>query len=605
MKTHRIYIVVLCAFLAVRLEAQLSPGALSNAHKELEGMTNCTQCHEIGNKVLNDKCLQCHKEIKTLIDKQEGYHASQEVRGKDCFRCHSDHHGRNFDMVRFDEKKFNHSLASYELTGAHKQIDCRKCHQTGYIADQALKKRKDTFLGLRQQCAACHTDAHQKTLGNDCAKCHTTEKFAPASKFNHDRSDFPLEGKHKSVQCLECHKKEIKNGLSFQRFADVPFKNCNSCHEDPHKDKLGTNCKECHTEVSFGVLTGLSKFNHSKTKFTLKGKHKKVECRECHQMNVLPIAIFQDRLGVKTESCNTCHKDVHEGKFGTNCAECHTEEGFRKVGNLDKFDHNRTAFVLKGKHESVDCKKCHKTASMTDPVPHNTCATCHTDYHEGQFSAHLIVPDCAACHTESGFSESNFSQEQHAKTKFPLDGAHIATPCFACHKQEAKWKFVGLGVRCVDCHKDIHNGQIAAQWYPDKACEQCHVTSSWRESHFDHKKTAFVLKGAHEKQDCRACHKPDATYPHGQFAGLPATCSHCHAEVHNRQFEVKGATNCARCHGNESWDIAKFNHDKTNFKLEGKHATVDCAGCHKPVTEKEITFVQYKYKSFECVVCHQ
>ena len=34
------------------------------------------------------------------------------------------------------------------------------------------KKRKDTYLGLSRDCSICHQDPHQKTLGNDCAKCH-------------------------------------------------------------------------------------------------------------------------------------------------------------------------------------------------------------------------------------------------------------------------------------------------------------------------------------------------------------------------------------------------------------------------------------------------
>jgi hypothetical protein len=605
LKQGTLYSILFFTLLAGRLAAQLSPGELSNPHKDLEGMSKCTQCHDLGSKVSNDKCLACHKEIKTLIDRNKGYHVSTDVKGKDCAKCHSDHHGRNFDMVRYDEKNFNHNLAGYELTGAHKKIDCRDCHKPEYVADANLKKRKETFLGMDDKCVSCHKDSHQKTLGTDCAKCHNNEKFAPATKFNHDKSDFPLVGKHKTVQCIDCHREETRNGAVFQKFADVPFKNCNSCHNDPHNNNLGVNCKECHTEQSFTGWTGLNKFNHSKTLFPLKGKHKQVNCRECHTMTATPSNVFQDRRGVLTDNCVTCHKDVHDNQFGTNCVECHTEEGFRKGGDLKKFDHNRTSFALKGKHEAVDCKKCHKSEHMTDPLPHNTCAVCHTDYHEGQFAGLVSTPDCASCHTVDGFAGSTYTLEQHAKTKFPLDGAHIATPCFACHKLEEKWKFKGLGQRCIDCHKDGHGGQIDEKWYPNKTCEQCHVSSSWRDSRFDHSKTKFALKGAHTKQACRDCHVPDAAYKYGKFAGLPANCSECHEETHNKQFEVKGVTDCAKCHSNDEWKVKKFNHSKTKFILEGKHATVDCAGCHKNTTVGDKTFVQYKFKSFECVVCHQ
>jgi len=157
--------------------AQLSPGDLAAAHTHLEGLSNCTQCHVLGQKVSNDKCLACHTEIKTRIDQQSGYHASSEVRGKDCATCHSDHHGRKFDMVRFDEDYFNHDLAGYPLSGAHRKIDCRQCHTPDLIDDPDLKKRKASFLGLDRDCLSCHEDQHQNTLSNDCAKCHTTDAF--------------------------------------------------------------------------------------------------------------------------------------------------------------------------------------------------------------------------------------------------------------------------------------------------------------------------------------------------------------------------------------------------------------------------------------------
>jgi hypothetical protein len=605
LKNKFLYIVICVVFIAGRLTAQLSPGPLANGHKDLEGMSKCTQCHDIGNKATNDKCLSCHKEIKSLIDRNRGYHVSNDVKGKDCIKCHSDHHGRNFDMTRFDEKNFNHNLASYELTGAHTRIDCRKCHMPDLVGDPELKKRKETFLGLDTKCNACHKDVHQKTLGNDCAKCHTTEKFAPATKFNHDKSDFALIGKHKTVQCIDCHQKETRSGETFQKFSGVAFKNCNNCHKDPHNEHLGTNCKECHSEQSFTGWAGLNRFNHAKTLFPLKGKHKQAKCQECHQMAATPLTVFQDRLGVKTENCSVCHKDVHEGSFGTNCAECHSEDSFRKGGSMDNFNHNRTRFALEGKHETVDCKKCHKSEHMTDPVPHNTCAKCHTDYHEGQFADHILPPDCAECHTVNGFSGSTFTLELHAKTKFKLEGAHVATPCFACHKQEEKWKFRGIGQRCVDCHKDVHNAQIADKWYPNKACEQCHQTSSWQDNKFDHSKTAFALKGVHAKQNCRDCHVPEEGYKYGKFAGLHAACYQCHEDEHNRQFDAAGVTDCSKCHGNDNWNIKKFNHDKTNFKLEGKHANVNCAGCHQPITVADKTFVKYKFENFDCVVCHK
>ncbi|MCB9331952.1 MAG: cytochrome c family protein [Lewinellaceae bacterium] len=591
--------------------AQLSPGDLSKAHAHLEGLSNCTKCHVLGDKVSNAKCLDCHKEIKSRIDTRSGFHASREIKGKDCTDCHSDHHGRNFDMVRFDKNKFNHDLAGFKLTGAHQRIDCRQCHKPDFVDDRELKKRTDTYLGLNTDCIACHEDYHQKTLSSDCAKCHTTTAFAPASKFDHSKADFPLRGQHKLVDCKSCHKDEVRNGKVFKQFTGLSFSNCNSCHNDPHNFNLGTNCKQCHTEQSFLSTAGLKNFDHSETHFPLKGKHEQVDCAGCHNMRTTASTIFQDRLGVRTNNCVQCHQDVHDRKFGTNCAECHDERSFRVSGTLKNFNHARTGFELVGKHQTVGCKQCHTSGSFTKPMRYYFCADCHTDYHEGQMASILgISPDCRECHTEAGFETSQFGIDDHAKAKLPLDGGHAATPCFACHKpdNEKKWQFRNIGETCVDCHNDVHVGFLDKKYYPDQDCKRCHVTASWDENHFDHKQTAFKLQGAHAKQACMACHGKDdgGKLPERfqQFAGTPTTCAACHDNVHGDQFDQNGQTDCLRCHAFDSWAIKRFNHNKTAFKLDGKHASVACSKCHKPVEENGKLVVQYQLKSFQCIDCH-
>ncbi|HFA47731.1 MAG TPA: cytochrome c family protein [Bacteroidetes bacterium] len=611
---NKIQNIALFTLLAFQAAAQISPGDLAKSHAELEGISNCTQCHTLGEKVSNSKCLECHKELKSRVDKRKGFHASSEVKGKDCITCHSEHHGRKFDMIRFDEDSFDHSLTGYDLTGAHKKIDCRDCHKPDFISNSDLKKRDETFLGLGQQCLNCHEDYHQKTLDKDCAKCHNDEDFSPAGNFDHDNTDFALAGKHKDVDCIECHKMETRNGKDFQHFADVPFGNCNECHDDAHDMNLGTDCKQCHSEDSFTSHRGLKHFKHNKTGFPLKGKHKRVDCFTCHSELTTAATVFQDNLGIATNNCVACHEDVHEAKFGTNCAECHTEKSFRVKGNPDNFDHSLTGFELEGKHAAVDCRKCHTSQNLTDPLPHSTCAECHTDYHNSEFAQNGISPDCAECHSVAGFSPSQFTFEDHAKGAFPLEGAHLATPCFACHlseknysEKESKWKFRNIGSRCVDCHDDVHEGEIADKYYPKQSCDNCHSTETWKgKNNFDHAQTAFALEGAHLEQDCAACHIRDDVKPYGRFAKLSQECIDCHENVHGTQFEKEGVTDCTRCHGFVAWDASHFDHSTTAFPLEGKHVDVACAECHKEKTTADgEVFVEYKMASFECVDCHQ
>ncbi len=151
------------------------------------------------------------------LDKKSGYHAESSVKAKDCFECHSDHHGRKFDMVRFDEDNFDHDLTGYELEGKHEEVDCRKCHVSENIADADIRKRKNTFLGLDEACLSCHDDYHQKTLSNTCVDCHDMEGFKPAPKFDHDVTDFQLKGEHANVDCLECQSNDDEKWQGFSR----------------------------------------------------------------------------------------------------------------------------------------------------------------------------------------------------------------------------------------------------------------------------------------------------------------------------------------------------------------------------------------------------
>ncbi|WP_373549114.1 cytochrome c family protein [Haliscomenobacter sp.] len=468
--------------------AQISPGELAKSHSSLEGISNCTQCHTLGDKVSNDKCLACHKEIKSRIAQNKGYHSSKDIKGKSCASCHNDHHGKNFDMIHFNPDQFDHKLSKYELTGAHSKVDCRSCHKSEWIKDAELKKRKGTYLGTGTSCKDCHADVHRGTLSKECTQCHTTEAFEPASKFNHNNVDFTLKGKHKSTDCKACHPIETREGKKFQKFKGIEFQNCSSCHEDAHRNNLGPNCRECHTEESFQSHALLTQFNHSQTPFALKGKHKQVDCAKCHNLNVAATSIFQEKKGIVTSNCKSCHEDVHKGKFGNNCAECHQESSFKTLKNMDNFNHGLTSYPLQGKHIAVDCKACH-SEDYTVPVPHNTCASCHKDYHEGQFVRSTgAAVDCAVCHTVNGFKESTYTIAQHALSKFPLTGAHQATPCFACHLKQEKWLFRNLKMNCVDCHENIHKSEIDVKYYPNQTCSACHLTTDWKSSSFDHSK---------------------------------------------------------------------------------------------------------------------
>jgi hypothetical protein len=602
------YIILLIFFSMVSLFGQISPGDLSEAHSDLEGLFKCTQCHVLGEKVSDQKCLTCHTEIQDLVNADRGFHVSDEVKKQDCASCHSDHHGRKFDMIRFDEENFDHLLAGYELEGAHKRIDCRECHKSDFIDDPELRKKENTFLGLETECVSCHTDYHQSTLSVNCNECHDTEAFRPAPFFDHNDTEFALLGKHLDVDCLECHSIETRQGEEFQNFTDLEFGNCNSCHNDPHQNAFGQNCKECHTEESFQSFRGQDNFNHSKTGFVLRGEHARLDCRKCHDMTVGSTNLFKDLANIQNQDCASCHDDIHEGKFSSSCSECHSEKSFAILNNSNTFNHNETNFELLGKHQTVDCKECH-LEKMTDPLAHNLCSECHVDYHEGQFIKQDHTPDCKECHSESGFSTTLFTLDDHNETQFPLTGGHLATPCSSCHKEGENWNFSIPGNYCTNCHTDVHEGYLSTIYYPEESCENCHTTSAWEDVSFDHNETGYILSGVHSTIDCASCHlidEPDTnSKKHLDFINTEKDCIACHENIHGQQFEIDGITECSSCHGFDDWWPINFNHDNTAFILDGQHAEIDCNECHIETIVNNETIVQYKFESFECIDCHQ
>ena len=510
------------------VSAQLSPGDLSEPHSHLEGISNCTKCHVIGNKISGEKCLSCHTEIQQRIALQKGYHASSEVRGKDCFSCHREHNGRNFQLVRLDISKFDHNLTGFSLSAPHTVLECKKCHYAGMITDQIIKAKKFTYLGLKTECLSCHEDYHRQTLSSSCLSCHNPEKFSPASRFDHSEARFKLLGKHKNTDCFKCHRVETINGMKFQEFRGVVYTSCASCHKDPHQNNFGKNCSQCHSEESFQVL-----------------------------------------------------KRVYD------------------------FDHNKTNFRLEDKHLAVDCKTCHK-GKFTDPLKHDRCMDCHADYHEGQFSKNEVSPDCSQCHSFKGFDRFSYSTEQHMQGAFPLKGSHAAVPCLECHKKQEKWSFRGIGLNCKDCHADIHQTFIQTKYYPEGNCRICHSEEGWGNVTFYHSKTGFSLTGAHAQQKCAVCHitrGPGGSIAQ-RFKGLPLECSGCHTDNHQGQFSTDGRENCTNCHVTENWKPAKFDHNKTNFRLEGKHIAVPCAGCHKLKDTGTSKFTLYKINDLRCESCH-
>lgn len=484
------------------IERLVNPGPLAEAHAKLEA--TCNDCHTpFTRDTQNALCISCHKPVGADVDAHIGFHGrSPEVASSQCRRCHTDHKGRDANIVFFDAKLFDHDISDFKLTGGHVGIACASCHV-----------QKVKFREAAVACNACHAkdDPHLGELGNLCGDCHVADNWHKTQKFDHDKTKFALTGQHAKAECRSCHAGAVYTGLALT---------CNGCHQpdDVHKGTFGIKCQECHVTESWKKVT----FDHDKTRFPLLGKHKTVDCDKCHSANP---AEDKGKLSLTCVGCHT-KDDVHKGTFGPKCEDCHVADAWKKI----TFDHDQTAFPLHGAHKKVLCTGCHSDNLIEDKGKLSlTCFGCHRkdDVHKGSFGT-----NCASCHNESNWKDAiNFD---HDKTRFPLVGRHKPVPCADCHKNK---DFKKTPLLCQQCHLDtFHKGRLGPE------CTPCHTPKGWLLWHFDHNATHFPLTGGHVGLDCHSCH---ATAVTGKPV-LDTVCGSCHQkdDVHRGSF----GQHCERCH---------------------------------------------------------
>lgn len=539
MRRVLILLVLTCLGQAGTASAQLSPGPLQESHAQLEGLGKCTQCHGIGKGVQPGKCLACHALIRERREQGRGLHA--DARFGDCVDCHSDHQGRDFAMIHWPdgEAAFDHERAGFTLAGAHAELECRACHRASLIV-------------ARRELAAAGKDGARSYLGLG--------------------------------------------------------RDCLDCHADPHAATLGTDCLSCHGQEAWRPVSG---FRHDGTRYPLRGRHAEVACVGCHPRE--EGAGTEARFvfsGLPFEDCASCHRDPHAARFPGRCASCHDERSWSRVDGA-AFDHDLTRYPLRGRHAAVDCARCHAAGEPRRPLAHARCTDCHEDVHARQLRVSAGRRDCEDCHDLGGFSPARYTLARHDEepNRFPLRGAHRAVPCRDCHAASAanpagRFRFEDRD--CEACHADPH-GRALAFGGEARRCVNCHRVESWRLSRFDHATTDFPLEGRHAEFACRGCHAPLAGRPSGelQLSGLRGDCAACHEDPHRGQFQKAGAslTRCDRCHDSRDWLAARFDHGRdARFALDGAHAALACAACHRPEAEGGAT--RYRPLPTDCRSCH-
>lgn len=409
----------------------------------------------------------------------------------------------------------DHEETNFPLTGRHRAVPCEECH-----VDQIFK-------GNPTQCETCHWDRQQDDryklqLGRNCGECHTPFSWKNVSpgKWNHGfNAGYLLNGKHKTVDCIQCH-------------GDDGFESkgvdCFSCHQtdyrsarDPEHQAAGfpTDCRLCHINESSWQN---AQFSH--THFFLKGRHRSINCVDCHQDGIY--------RGL-TSDCFSCHSDDYnsaknpdhlELNFPTLCEVCHNSN----VSTWEGARYSHSKFPLKGKHFTAACSDCHKSG-IYEGLP-SDCVTCHLDdYLNAENPNHKQLgfhTDCQICHGKDAVSwrKSSF---QH-NVFWQLQGGHKRLDCIFCHK-----KGRSLPRDCADCHRRDYDSTTdpshKTAGFP-LACEQCHLPTHglWIQAIFFHR---FPLKNSrHAGLSCMECHSS------GEYKIY--TCINCHAHEKRRADRI-------------------------------------------------------------------
>ena len=398
-------------------------------------------------------------------------------------------------------------------------------------------------LGFFIALPAVHAqDSPHGALSVSCDACHNTDSWkvsASAMRFDHSTTGFPLDGRHVQVACRQCHTTLRFTGTS---------ENCSSCHEDVHRQELGTMCERCHAPTSWLVPDMTQR--HISTRFALLGAHRLAQCQSCHTNQEK-----HTYAGVPLE-CYNCHGPDYEATvapphrasgIGTDCVSCHSVSALTWGG---RFDHTQTGFALVGAHATVPCVGCHEGKNYTGLS--DQCASCHLQaYNATTNPAHAtsgFPTTCEDCHGSAAWVPSGFKH-----TSFPLTGAHATVQCTGCHSGGT---YTGLSEQCSSCHLQQYNATTnpahATSGFPT-TCESCHGTATWVPSTFQHDSFFPISAGS--------THRP----------GRWNACSDCHTSAGSMQ-----QFSCLNCH-----EHAQTNVDPRHTGVSGyRYESQACYSCH-------------------------
>src|SRR5579864_420525 len=157
--------------MAATVEKLLMPGKVSRAHVKQEDTSG--NCHDRSDtRTQRAWCLGCHRPVAADVQEHRGYHVRMpNANVGECRACHTEHKGRDADIVQLSRAAFDHSLTNFALEGAHSALACDSCHKAG----ESWRKAPAT-------CVGCHKadDVHRGQFTVPCSDCHSSVTWTGA-----------------------------------------------------------------------------------------------------------------------------------------------------------------------------------------------------------------------------------------------------------------------------------------------------------------------------------------------------------------------------------------------------------------------------------------
>lgn len=232
-----------------------SPGSLSQAHAFLEH--NCAACHTAGGGIEASNCIVCHANEPALLKRQPtAFHANI----GSCRECHIEHRGlarhpsdmdhlalSRIGFRQLKEEQNSNAEMSNELSLKIRQelMDWIDHHQPSTQGEDGHSSFTPQEAVLN--CAACHStkDVHTKLFGQDCAQCHTTEKWT-IPEYQHPSLS--------SKQCAQCHQAPPSHYMMHFNMISAKIA------RQPAAEV--SQCYECHQTTSWNDIKGVGWYKH-------------------------------------------------------------------------------------------------------------------------------------------------------------------------------------------------------------------------------------------------------------------------------------------------------------------------------------------------------